>query len=138
MLRKTHPRIFGYGLAVGLFLLTLAVSLGIKYLFGSVNMTIVVFIFLVIASWYGGTGPGLLLAILVEGTSVALATPQPELSTAKIIFGHVTVGLVLFSFVWIVSTASGRKTVCDSKESCCRCLCRASATRSLPPMSAAG
>ena len=45
MLRKTHRRIFGYGLAVGLFLVTLAVSLSVKYFFGSVNMTIVVFVF---------------------------------------------------------------------------------------------
>jgi PAS domain S-box-containing protein len=95
---------FRYGLAIALFLVVIVVSSALKYFFGSTNLAILVFFFLMVASWYGGLGPGLLLAILIEVTTVIFNPKPPEATYATFIFGHVTINFILLSFVWLVSS----------------------------------
>lgn len=98
-----------YGLGVGLFLATLLISSGLQYLSIRINLTILVIIVLVAATWYGGRGPGLLLAVLIELTtiySVYYSTASANTPVGQIIFTQFSVFCL---FVFIVLVISGRK-----------------------------
>ena len=97
-----------YGLALGLFAITLGVSLLLSYIGFKINLTILVVVALFATAWYGGRGPGLLLALLLEIATILLTPIPPDTPLAKIVFGYVSVFLVLLFLVFLIS---GRRKV---------------------------
>lgn len=95
-----------YGLGVGLFIATLLISTGLLYFSIRINLTILVVFVLVAATWYGGRGPGLLLAVLIMATTIVSTPPPPGTPLGRVIFGHFSVFAL---FVFIVLVMSGRK-----------------------------
>lgn len=98
-----------YGLGVGLFIATLLISSGLQYLSIRLNLTILVIFVLVAATWYGGRGPGLLLAVLIELTTVYSVYSNRASSTTPVGQTIFTQFSVFCLFVFIVLVMSGRK-----------------------------
>ncbi|HVE57457.1 MAG TPA: PAS domain S-box protein [Pyrinomonadaceae bacterium] len=97
-----------YGVSLGLFALTLGIAILLTSLEFKINLTILVVATLVAATWYGGRGPGLLLALLVSGATILLNPIPPDTSVARIIFSHFS---VLSLLIFVVFLISGRKKV---------------------------
>lgn len=91
-----------YGLAIALFLLTIGLSLGLTRLGLQISLTIPVVFAMVAASWYGGRGPGLLLAFLFQGTTTYSKPPED----AKTVFAQLS---VLFVYIFLAVVISGIK-----------------------------
>jgi PAS domain S-box-containing protein len=70
-------------------------------------MTILVVAALVATTWFAGRGPGLLVAALIEITTIVFNPVPPDAPLVKIIFAHFS---VLFFLIIIVLLISGRKT----------------------------
>lgn len=101
-----NSRWFRYGLALALFILTIAIAAALNYFGFKLNLALLIVGVLVAAAWYGGRGPGLLLAILIEAT-IILANPAPQgTPVGAAIFGHVGVTALLVVLVLFVG---GRK-----------------------------
>jgi two-component system, cell cycle sensor histidine kinase and response regulator CckA len=97
-----------YGLSVLIF----GVTLGIQNLLAAysirLSFTIPIIVGLVVAAWYGGRGPAILLAILYV-TVTAISTPiAPNSTTGQWAFGHFS-NFALMAFIVLV--ISGRKAV---------------------------
>lgn len=97
-----------YGLAVGLFAITLGISLLLSHFEIKINLTILLVTVLVATSWYGGRGPGILLSILVLATALFRAPITPDASIAKAVFAYLS---ILSLLVFIVLLISGRRSV---------------------------
>jgi PAS domain S-box-containing protein len=95
--------LFRYGLAVGIFAATVGLSLLLSYFGIKLNFTIPVFAALVIAIWYGGSGPGLLLAILFEVTTIYFTPIPPDSTVAKAAFGYFSVFVLYLFLIWVIS-----------------------------------
>lgn len=86
---------FRYGLALALFVITILIAVVLNALGFKLNLALVIVAVLLAAAWYGGRGPGLLLAILIEAT-IILANPSPEgTSIGAAVFGHLGVAALL-------------------------------------------
>ncbi len=105
-IRSTGRR---YAFALGLFALTIAIASIVSYFSPkNNNMTILVIAALVAATWFAGRGPGLLVAALIEITTVVFNPVNPEVPLAKVIFGHFSVFVFM---VIIILLVSGRRSV---------------------------
>jgi PAS domain S-box-containing protein len=89
-------------LAIALFLLTIGLSIGLAKLGLQISLTIPVVFAMVAASWYGGRGPGLLLAFLFQGTTSYSKPPED----AKTVFAQLS---VLFVYIFLAVVISGIK-----------------------------
>ena len=69
-----------YGLAAGLFALTIGFALLLLYLDIKISLTILIIAALFITAWYGGRGPGLLMAVLLLVASIILNEMPPGIS----------------------------------------------------------
>lgn len=96
-----------YGLAVVLFGVLLGISLLLNSLDYKVNLTVLVVIALVAASWYGGKGPGIFLTVLLEIATIILTPIPADVSVPRIVFSYISVLLVLLLIVFLIS---GRKS----------------------------
>ncbi|HSI87425.1 MAG TPA: ATP-binding protein [Pyrinomonadaceae bacterium] len=96
-----------YGLALLLFGLIFGLSQILSQYGIRLNLTIPVVVGLVAASWWGGRGPGLFLALAITA-SVIVYAPRPEDPSGwpRAIFGYVSVALLLGFIVLLIS---GRK-----------------------------
>jgi PAS domain S-box-containing protein len=96
-----------YGLALLLFGLIFGLSQILAYYGIRLNFTIPVVVGLVAASWWGGRGPGLLLALAIA-VSIGIYAPRPQDPSGwpRAIFGYVSIGLLLGFLVILIS---GRK-----------------------------
>jgi PAS domain S-box-containing protein len=97
-----------YGLAVGLFAAAIGISLLLQKFSIKINLTILIMGVIFLASWYGGRGPGILSALLLEATTIIYTPVPPDSSVAKVAFGHFSVTLLLLSFALLIS---GRRSV---------------------------
>ena len=105
MIKEIRSTGWRYAFALGLFAITLGISAGISYFSPkNNNMTILVVAVLIAAAWYAGRGPGLLLASLIEITTIAFNPNPPDAPLAKIIFAHVSIFLLLVIMVLLVSS----------------------------------
>ena len=93
--------IYRYGLAVVLFAVTLGLSRLLSSVGLSVNLTIPIVLSLAAAAWYGGLGPGLLISILFQATTIIFVPIPAGSSVAKAVFGYFSVFslLVFLSFM---------------------------------------
>jgi PAS domain S-box-containing protein len=106
--QRIRPVLLRYGLALGLFALTLGISILLSYFGLKINLTILVVFALFVAAWYGGRGPGLLLVLLVTAVTIIFTPIPPDSSIAKAVFGYFSVFSLL---VFLVLLVSGRKGV---------------------------
>jgi PAS domain S-box-containing protein len=95
--------VYSYGLAVVIFAATIILSLSLSYFGLKLNLTIPVFAALVIAIWYGGRGPGILLAVLFEITTVYFTPIPPSTSVANQAFGYFSVFVLYLFLIWVIS-----------------------------------
>lgn len=106
--------LFRYGVALACFGATLGLSVllsrgGIK-----LNLTIPIVLAVVATGWWGGKGPGLLLAVLFEGVTTYYTPVQAGNNVPQAIFQH----LSIFSlYVFLAFLVSGlRDAVCRERE----------------------
>jgi len=100
--RRKHW-LYSYGLAVVIFAATIILSLSLSYFGLKLNLTIPVFAALVFAVWYGGRGPGILLAVLFEVTTVYFTPIPPGASVANQAFGYFSVFVLYLFLIWVIS-----------------------------------
>ncbi len=99
---RTHW-LFRYGLAVVLFASVLVLSITLDRLSAKISMTIPIVFALVAAVWFGGRGPGLLIAALFHATTIIYTPVPPDSSIAKVAFGHFSVALLYVFLVYLIS-----------------------------------
>ena len=100
--RRRHW-LFRYGLAVGVYGVTVGLSLLLIWLGIRLNFAIPVLLALVAAIWFGGRGPGVMLSVLFQATTIYF-TPIPVDSTvARAVFGYFSVFTVYLFLVWVIS-----------------------------------
>lgn len=108
-IRSTGRR---YAFALGLFALTIAIASIVSYFSPkNNNMTILVIAALVAATWFAGRGPGLVVAALIEITTIVFNPVNPDVPLAKVIFGHFSVFVFMVIIILLVSgrrSAEGR------------------------------
>ena len=99
---KWRSALLGYGLALGTVAVTLTVAILLSRYSISVNLTLLVIAAVLIPTWYGGLGPGLMVGILFELVSILSKPPTAGASIANYVFGHVSVMALYVFFVLIV------------------------------------
>src|SRR5687768_14092959 len=78
-----------YGFAVLIFGITLGIGLlNTRYFELRLNLTIPVVLGLVAVAWYAGRGPGILIGVLFQITTIAFSTAPPDPVIARRIFGY--------------------------------------------------
>lgn len=98
-----------YGLALGSVAVTIFVSAVLSYYSIKLNLTILVIVALIVPTWYGGKGPGLLVGILFEVVTLLSIPKPPDTSIGNFIFGHFSVMLLYVTFVWLVSSSRAKE-----------------------------
>jgi PAS domain S-box-containing protein len=99
---------FRYGLAILIYGVIIGESLFLSHYASKVNQSVPIVAGLVVTAWYAGLGPGLLLSLLLEATTIYF-TPIPQDSTVtNAYFGYASVFVVLAIVVVLVS---GRKKI---------------------------
>src|SRR5688572_1032070 len=77
-----------YALSLGPFAILLAISAVLLYFEIKISLTILILVGIVISAWYGGLGPGILMAVLIVGTTIIFQPKAPDTSLAKYAFSH--------------------------------------------------
>jgi signal transduction histidine kinase len=111
---KWRSAIPGYGLGLATTTVTLIVAILLSRYSISVNLTLLVVAAVLIPTWYGGIGPGLMVGIIFEFVSILSKPPTAGASIANYVFGHVSVMALYVFFVLIVRAR--RKTEKRIKE----------------------
>ena len=105
--RHSKPQLrtwlYRYGLVILIYGVTLGLSLLLIYFGIRLNFAIPVLVGLVAAVWYGGRGPGILLAVLFQATSIYFTPIPPDSTIAKAVFGYFSVFTVYMFLVWVIS-----------------------------------
>ena len=101
-MREIRSAPLRYALALGSFVLILAVSFGLESIIPfRVDLTALVIIAMIASAWYLGLGPGLMLAIILELSLDYFSPPSFKATSIVIIFNR----MVLFtSVVWFASS----------------------------------
>ena len=102
-----------YGLGLVSFAVTLFIALVLRYYSINVNLTILVVVVLLGTTWYGGRGPGLMLAVLLEVATILLTPAVAGTSTARLIFAYFNLLVLLVTLVLLVS---GRRRAEQERE----------------------
>ena len=97
-----------YGLSVLVFGATIGLALLNTNYNVKLNLTIPIVLAIVLAAWYGGRGPGILLSILFQATTILYATIPPDSSAAKAWFGYFSTFAL---YIFLVLMISGLKRV---------------------------
>jgi PAS domain S-box-containing protein len=95
--------LFRYGLAVVLFAATLGISLAVRWSGERINLTIPVVMALVLAAWYGGRGPGILISVLFQTTTIIFYGVPPDSTLPKQIFSYFSVFSLYMLLVFLIS-----------------------------------
>jgi len=102
---KVKSGMLRYGLGLAAFSLTILLALTLRYFSIRIDLGFLVVVVLIAVSWFGGTGPGLMLAVLFEATTVLSASQSQttQILTAKYIFAQINVLALLAMIVVLVS-----------------------------------
>jgi PAS domain S-box-containing protein len=93
-----------YGFAILIFAITIGISLlNTRYFELRLNLTIPVVLALVAVAWYAGRGPGILLGILFQATTILYSTAAPDPSIAKRVFGYFSILALYFFLALMIS-----------------------------------
>ena len=99
-IRKISQR---YGVALAAFLLPLIISVVLKRLSITVDLTLLVIGAIIAAAWYGGTVPGLMVALLFELVALAQGNPR-GVSTPRFMIAELNRTALLVILVLLVSS----------------------------------
>jgi light-regulated signal transduction histidine kinase (bacteriophytochrome) len=113
MNERVRSAIYRYGLALIIFIVIIVTAALLEQASLKVNMSLPVVIGLVVATWFGGRGPGLLLAILVQIVTIFSNGVAPDSTVALTAFGHFSVFALL---VLIVVLIAARRSAEESLE----------------------
>ncbi|CAN5459706.1 hypothetical protein BH10ACI3_BH10ACI3_01490 [soil metagenome] len=102
--RIKEKRFLRYGWAFLMFGLTIGLSVLLSNLGIKINLTIPVVFALVATAWLGGRGPGFLISVLFEATTIIYTPIPPDSSIPKAVFGYFSVFL-LYIFLVVVLTS---------------------------------
>jgi PAS domain S-box-containing protein len=91
-----------YGLAVVVYALTVGLSLLLIWLGIRISFAIPILVGLVGVVWYGGRGPGVLLSVLFEATTIYFTPIPPDSTVPKMVFGYFSVFVVYLFLVWVI------------------------------------
>jgi PAS domain S-box-containing protein len=91
-----------YGFAVVMFGIVLGLGTLNSHYNAKINLTIPIVFAVVATVWYAGRGPGLLLSVLFEGTTIIYATVPPDVTPAKAWFGYFSVFLLYVFLVLLI------------------------------------
>lgn len=105
---KIKSIVFRYGLAIALFAAAIGISSLLTNFSIKINLTLLIMGVIFAAAWYGGRGPGLLTALLLEATAIIYTPIPPDSTLEKAVFGYFSVTLLLVSFALLIS---GRRKV---------------------------
>ncbi len=92
-----------YGLAVFLFAATIGLSLLLTNLGIRINLTIPVVLALAATAWYCGRGPGLLISVLFQTTTIIYTTIPPDSNMARVAFSYFSVFSLYVFMVFVIS-----------------------------------
>src|SRR5439155_21320505 len=92
-----------YGMAVLLFVATIGLALLLNNSSAKINFTIPIVFAVVAAAWYGGRGPGLLISVLFEATTIIYTSIPSDSSLAKAIFGYFSVFSLFVFLTFVIS-----------------------------------
>jgi len=92
-----------YVLAVAIYAATIGLSLLLRYFETRVNLTIPVVLALVVVAWYGGRGPGLLLSVLFQATTIIFAPLPPNSTVPQAVFTHFSVFALYVFLILMIS-----------------------------------
>ena len=91
-----------YGIGIASFGMCLILAFALHYFSIKVDQGLLIIAALAVSAWYGGTGPGLMVAILIELVSMGAATPRQE-PTHVLIFGELSRTAIMSIIVLLVS-----------------------------------
>lgn len=105
MMKTLKPLVLRYGLGLVAFILTISLAIILRRYSIGIDLGFLVIIALIGVSWFAGTGPGLMLLVLFELTSIFSASrAQPaQVLTAKYIVAQINVVALLGILVVLVS-----------------------------------
>jgi two-component system, cell cycle sensor histidine kinase and response regulator CckA len=103
MTKGIRPAWRRYGLAILLFAAILAISLGLSALSIKISLSLLFVIAIVSATLYGGWGPGVMLATLIQGRMMYMNWFPPETPVGQTLFGYISWYSLLGFLVFIVS-----------------------------------
>ena len=103
MKRKIQSVLLRYGLAFGLYFVTVGIATLLQHFSIKINLTILVVVALVALAWYCGRGPGIFLAILLQGTNLFYQPIPSDVSIAAVYFEHFSVFALFVFIVWLIS-----------------------------------
>jgi PAS domain S-box-containing protein len=92
-----------YGLAVVVYGAVMGIALLNQRQEVKLNLTIPIVFGLVAVVWYGGRGPGILISLLFEATTIAYSPAPPDGSYAKEWFGFLSTLLLYLFLVFVIS-----------------------------------
>jgi two-component system cell cycle sensor histidine kinase/response regulator CckA len=95
-----------YGIALISFVVLFLIDLILQYYSKNPNLALLIALALIIPSWYGGKGPGLLVILLIEIVTIFKNLQSPEMPIGNLIFGNIS-GLVIC--VVVVMLVSSRR-----------------------------
>jgi two-component system, cell cycle sensor histidine kinase and response regulator CckA len=107
MVRGVRSALLRYGFAIFVFGVILSIAALLSYLSIQTNNLIPIVAGLVITAWYGGRGPGILLAGMIVATTIFTNPLPSDISISRQAFQHFS---VLALLVFIVVLISGRKS----------------------------
>lgn len=103
MKKSMRPAWRRYGLAILLFAVILTVSIVLSLLTIKVSLSLLFVVALVAATLYGGSGPGLMLATLLQGRMIYTNWFPPDSTTGQTIFAYASWYLLLCFLVFIIT-----------------------------------
>lgn len=103
-----------YSVAVIAIVITLAISILLSRYSITVNMMIPVVVAIIVPTWFGGKGPGLMVGLTFELVTIVTRPPRPDESLGIYIFGHISVfALYLFLAFTISALRNAVKTATE-------------------------
>src|ERR1700754_867889 len=97
------PLVWRYGLALLAFVLLMLIILTFRHYSIQISLSLLIVAALIAVAWYGGTGPGLMVAILFEIATVALSNPR-QVSWPMFFFAEFNRTAMLVILILLVSS----------------------------------
>ena len=95
--------VWRYLFAIAVFWATIGISTLQSYYNLKLNLTIPIVLAVVAVAWWGGRGPGVLLAILFQATTIYYVPIPPDSTLAKAAFGWFSIFSLYIFLVWSIS-----------------------------------
>lgn len=93
-----------YGLAVASCAITIVAAMALQQSGVKLNLTILVLAALILPTWYGGRGPGLMVCIVLEAVTIFSRPFPADASIGQFVFSHVSILTLYILLVVLVSS----------------------------------